>query len=83
MSDEVTTHGGAHAAQSGPDEHAHDEIHLPPNSWSPIALSIFLTATFIGFLVGPWLWGLGLALTIASLVAWLRAARAEFADLPD
>jgi hypothetical protein len=63
--------------------HGHDEIHLPPNSWSPIVLALALTATFIGFIVGAWLWIVGLVVTVAALIAWLRAARTEFGDLPD
>ena len=70
------------------DEHAHDEhdaheFHLPPNSWIPIALAITMTATMIGFTVGPWLWISGLVLVVVCCVVWLRAARAEYEELPD
>lgn len=63
--------------------HGHGEIHMPPNSWTPIVLSITLTATFIGIIVGPWLWIIGLVATVPTLFAWLRAARNEFRELPD
>jgi hypothetical protein len=69
-------HGGAGA-------HGHGEIHLPPNSWSPISLAFALTAAFIGLIVGAWLWIPGLIWTLASLALWFRAARREFEELPD
>jgi hypothetical protein len=76
---DTTTHDDDH----GGDAHGHGEIHMPPNSWSPIVLAFTLTATFLGFIVGPWLWITGLATTVVTLIAWLRAARTEFGELPD
>jgi hypothetical protein len=78
-SHDVTTDDDGH----GGEVHGHDEIHMPPNSWSPIVLAVTVTATFIGLIVGPWLWITGLAATVVTLVAWLRAARTEFSELPD
>lgn len=69
--------------------HAHGEIHLPPNSFVPIVVSFALAITFVGFLaevrdaVGPVVWIVGLVLLVGSLVAWLRAARSEYLDLPE
>ena len=66
------------------DEHghgAHDEIHMPPNSWVPISTALSITALFIGFLVGVWLDIIGGVWLIASLAAWFRAARNEFGEL--
>lgn len=80
MDDTATT---GHAAESGGHGDGHGEIHLPPNSWCPIVLTIALTATFVGFIVGPWLWILGSLGTAATLVAWYLAARNEFRELPD
>lgn len=63
---------------------AHDEIHMPPNSWVPIAVAIALMITLVGLLppLFPIMAIIGGVLLIASLVAWLRAARNEFAELP-
>ena len=74
--------------QSKPADDAHGhgdghDIHLPPNSWIPIFVAFAFSAIMIGFTVGPWLWILGLVLTAGGLVAWFRAARAEFEELPD
>jgi hypothetical protein len=69
--------------------HEHAEIHLPPPSFVPIAVSIALAVTFVGFLnqvrdkVGPTIWIIGLVLLIGSCAAWLRAARSEYIDLPE
>jgi Cytochrome c oxidase subunit IV len=62
--------------------HGHDEIHLPPNSWVPLATAFGITALFIGFIVGPWLIAAGGLWLIGSLVAWVRAARTEYEELP-
>jgi uncharacterized membrane protein YecN with MAPEG domain len=63
--------------------HGHDAIHMPPNSWIPIGLALTLTMTLAGFLITAAVWIIGLVLTIVLLVAWYRAARREFEDLPD
>jgi hypothetical protein len=73
-------------AETTHDEHGHgghDEIHLPPNSWVPLSTAVSITAVLIGFLTGWWLVIIGGVALIASLVAWLRAARNEFEELPD
>ena len=75
-------HDGHPTGQGDGHGDGHD-IHMPPNSWIPIAVAITFAATMIGFTVGPWLWILGLVLTVPGLVAWVRAARAEFEELPD
>ena len=66
------------------DEHAGEHgIHLPPNSWSPISVSLALTMCFIGLLAAVWVWIIGLVWLIASLYAWFRGARTEYHELPD
>jgi hypothetical protein len=75
-------------AETTHDEHAHgghghDEIHMPPNSWVPISTAAAITTLFIGIIVGVWLDVIGGTWLIASLVMWFRAARNEFAELPD
>ena len=82
MADDVHhDHGAAGAA----DAHAHGahEIHLPPNSWSPINVALSLAMCFIGTLSATWVWVVGLVWLIASLVAWFRGARTEFHELPE
>ena len=67
-------------------EAEHHEIHMPPNSWAPISMAFALCATFVGFVtspLGPALWIIGLVWVVASGVAWFRAARNEFHELPD
>jgi len=82
VSDEPTAeHGAAHG------EHEHP--HLPPPSIIPINVAFALAVTFVGFLsdirrvLGPTMWVLGLVWLAISLVAWLRAARREYLELPE
>ncbi|HEY2703083.1 MAG TPA: cytochrome c oxidase subunit 4 [Candidatus Dormibacteraeota bacterium] len=73
-------------ADTSHDQHGHgghDEIHLPPNSWVPLSTAASLTTFFIGIIVGVWLAIIGLVCLILSLLAWVRAARNEFQELPD
>ncbi len=61
----------------------HDEIHMPPNTWVPISTAAAVTTFFIGVIVGVWLAIIGLVWLLLSLLAWVRAARNEFQELPD
>jgi hypothetical protein len=82
---ELTSDPGEHAA---PGEH----IHLPPNSLVPICVALSITFTFTGLLiplkprVGPVIIPvialLGIVALVISCVAWFRAARNEYRDLP-
>ncbi len=56
---------------------------MPPNSWVPISTAPSITTLFIGFIVGVWLDIIGGVWLLASLLAWFRAARNEFKELPD
>ena len=62
---------------------SHDEFHLPPNSWVPLMVSLALAFTFVGFLISPAVWIVGLVWLVASLSVWARAARREYLDLPE
>jgi hypothetical protein len=73
-------------ADSSHDQHGHgghDEIHMPPNSWVPLSTALAITTFFVGVIVGPWLAIIGGVWLLASLLAWFRAARNEFQELPD
>ena len=84
-----TTHD-AHPADGGDahghGDHGHGEPHMPPNSWCPISMAFALCCTFVGFVtapLGPVLWIIGLLWFAATCVAWFRAARNEFNELPE
>jgi hypothetical protein len=83
MSDETTHGDGDEAASSG------SHVHLPPPSAIPINVAVSLSVVFVGLLsdirntIGPTMWVLGLLWLIASLAAWVRAARREYLELPE
>ena len=76
-----------HAGEHGTAEHEHP--HLPPPSFIPINVAFALAVTFVGFLsdirrvLGPAMWLLGLLWLAITLVAWVRAARREYLELPE
>jgi hypothetical protein len=61
----------------------HEHIHMPPNSWIPISFSCSMAFTFVGFLIHPVVWILGLIWFVGNLWAWFTAARTEYRELPD
>jgi hypothetical protein len=63
----------------------HEEIHLPPNSWIPLSITLSLAASFIGLLppLAPWLGIIGLVWFLGTCYAWFRSARTEYLDLPE
>ena len=87
MADE-TNHEDAAAATHEPGS-AGAHIHMPPPSVIPINVAISLSVVFVGLLsdirstVGPAMWLIGLLWLIASLAAWVRAARREYLELPE
>lgn len=82
------THGVVrHAADV--EGHAPGTPHLPPPSIIPINVALALAVTFVGFLsdirrvLGPAMWLVGLLWLVAACVAWVRAARREYLELPE
>ena len=75
------------SGEHGAGEHEHP--HLPPPSIIPINVAFALAVTFVGFLadirrvLGPSMWLLGLLWLAITLVAWVRAARREYLELPE
>ena len=62
---------------------AGEDIHIPGPSIQPALLAAGITATLLGVTIfRPVLLIVGLVLTIAVLVVWIRGARAEFEELP-
>lgn len=61
---------------------AGEEIHLPPGSLQPHALTLGITVFLVG-LTHSWpLWGAGLVIVVWTLTLWIRDARAEYVSLP-
>ncbi|HZS14779.1 MAG TPA: hypothetical protein VFC09_09295 [Candidatus Dormibacteraeota bacterium] len=82
MADEHTDHAAV-SGSTAAEAHAHEHIHLPPNSWSPINVALSLMMCFIGTLAATWVWVVGLIWLIGSCYAWFRGARNEFKELPE
>lgn len=63
----------------------HPTPHLPPNSWIPLSVALALMVLLVGLLppLGPWVGIVGGIWLLASCIAWLRAARSEYYDLPE
>ncbi len=61
---------------------AGDDIHLPGNSVQPLILTLGITILLVGLTVNWWIIAVGLIITIATLVAWVRDAIRETNAFP-
>ena len=67
--------------QSTPPE-AGEQIHVPTPSLYPLLLAVGLTLSLVGITTTLVLTGIGLLITVPTLVRWIRSARADYGDLP-
>lgn len=59
-----------------------EAIHMPEPSYLPVALALGITIALLGILGGLPMLVIGLVITIAVLVRWIRSARDEMSSLP-
>ncbi|MHB8507501.1 MAG: aa3-type cytochrome oxidase subunit IV [Candidatus Dormibacteria bacterium] len=66
-------------------EHGHEEeIHMPPNSWWPLIVSIGFTVTMVGLLAidsAPFIFFVGLVVLLVGIGGWVKDARSEYREL--
>ena len=53
-------------------------VHMPGPSFRPLLAAIAVSILFAGLVFGGWLLGVGLLLTIVTLLGWLSDARKEY-----
>jgi plastocyanin len=53
-------------------------VHIPGPSFRPFAAALAVSVLFLGLVFGGWILGLGLIVTIVSLLGWLNDARKEY-----
>ena len=53
-------------------------VHIPGPSFRPILASIAVAVLFTGLVFGGWILGVGLVVTILTLLGWLNDARKEY-----
>ncbi|HET9456620.1 MAG TPA: cytochrome c oxidase subunit 4 [Candidatus Limnocylindrales bacterium] len=53
-------------------------VHMPGPSFRPILISLALAVLFAGLVFGGWVLGVGVILTIVTLLGWLNDARKEY-----
>jgi hypothetical protein len=61
---------------------AGEELHIPEGSIQPLLLTLFITLTLIGVTFSIFLVIGGAIGCLAVIVAWVRDARRELAELP-
>lgn len=61
---------------------AGEDIHLPGNSVQPLILTLGITILLVGLTLNWWIIAVGLIITVATLVAWVRDAIRETNAFP-
>ena len=61
---------------------AGEQIHVPTPSLYPLLLAVGLTLSLVGITTTLILTGVGILITVPTLVRWIRSARADYAELP-
>jgi hypothetical protein len=59
-----------------------EEIHLPGPSIQPVLLAVGITLALVGVTVSIVLVIVGGLITVGTIIAWIRDARAEYDELP-
>lgn len=59
-----------------------EAIHLPSPSYLPVVVAFGITITLVGVVLNWVVFGIGLAITVVTIVRWARETREDIADLP-
>jgi hypothetical protein len=72
-----------HVRVSDPSAEEADElIHLPGPSYLPVATAFGLTIAVVGVVLSWVIVGIGLVITVITVVRWIGETRRETAELP-
>ncbi len=59
-----------------------EPVHLPEPSYLPVLMAFAITVALVGIVLNWFIVGIGVVIFLVVLVRWVRAVRAEMADLP-
>jgi type IV secretory pathway TrbD component len=59
-----------------------EPIHLPDPSYLPVVLAAGISIALVGVVVNWVICGLGVAITVVTIVRWIGQTRREMAELP-
>lgn len=82
MVDHAVAGGNGHGPEEGPVPSASEEIHLPGASYQPVLVAGGVTLAIVGVVISYVLLAIGLIITVATTVRWVRETREEISDLP-
>jgi len=61
---------------------AGEPIHLPGPSYLPVLVAFGATIALVGVVLNWYVFGIGLAIMIVSIIRWVVQVRQEMDDLP-
>ena len=69
-------------SRDGQVQPAGEAIHLPGPSYLPVIVAFGTTIALVGVVLNWVMFGIGVAITVVSIVRWARETREDIADLP-
>jgi hypothetical protein len=67
---------------AGDVEPAGEAIHLPGPSYLPVIVALGTMITLVGVVLNWVVFGLGLAITVFTILRWVGQTRSDIAELP-
>ena len=61
---------------------ATEQVHLPGPSYLPVVVALGVTLALVGVVIAWPVLVIGLIITVAAIVRWVRETREEIAELP-
>jgi hypothetical protein len=61
---------------------ATEEVHLPGSSYLPVVVAFGVTLALVGVVISFAVLAIGVIVTVAATVRWIRETREEMAELP-
>jgi hypothetical protein len=82
----MTEHPVAESNGEAPDEEvvptATEQVHLPGPSYLPVVVALGVTLALVGVVIAWPVMVIGVVMTVAAVVRWVRDTREEIAELP-
>lgn len=82
MADHPVGGGDGHAPDEEVAPLATEEVHLPGASYLPVVVAFGVTLALVGVVINYVVLVIGLIITVAATVRWVRETREEMAELP-
>ena len=82
MADHPVRGGNGHVPESEVVPRPTEEVHLPGPSYLPVVVAFGITLALVGVVIGYVILAIGVVITVAAGIRWVRETREEMSELP-